>query len=649
MTNTEYDIYYAKANRKAKARFSERVSNGESGYLTSLDQILDRKNIETEIYAGLFEVPLYKIKGTYTYSRAKAFSDNFMPLLDEGTEFNQKWVTLYASHLKEGIRDPIKVYEYLNWYYVVEGNKRVSVLKSIEAYSIYGYVTRLVPKYDENNPIIKKYYKYLNFTKKTGLRWIWFSKPENFDELLSLFNQYHPRLKIYDDKYKHFENYVYANFRRAYKNAGGDILSITTGDAILKYLKLYGIPQEFNEYDKDKFMRDFVSELSSISLVNQKKVYSEPILEPKKNVMTTLTSLVSSKKKYKIGFIYQNNVRNNGWTYAHDSARRYVAEIYKDRITTSYIENVPSSLEAYEYIKKLVKEKNDIIITTHPTFKNATLKAALEFPNVKFLNCSNSPSFKHVIMYYARIYESKFLIGLLAGILTNSNNIGYVVGHPIKENITEINAFALGVQLLNPNAKVVVKWTLDQNYLSIKDDVKKYFSDKNVDLVFYNTLPVSGDDTLQFGLCNLDGNRKRDESYAFSHYANLILNWEMFYDKFISLLLNSSSTNFSEFFSNNSDIVNYWLGIDSGIVDIVYSSKYVPERTKVFMEFFRKTIIKKDFHPFTGPIYDQEGALRINKEKTATYEQLQSMDWFVKGVDGKIPPLKEEIINNIEL
>lgn len=649
MPNTEFDIHYFKSNKKAKASFSEKISNGESGYLTSLDQIIDRKDIETEIYAGLFEIPLYKIKGTYTYSRAKAFSDNFLPLLEEGTEFNQKWVALYKSHLKEGIRDPIKVYEYLNWYYVVEGNKRVSVLKSMDAYSIYGNVTRLVPKYDENNPTIKKYYRYLNFSKKTGLRWVWFTKGESFDELLSLFKFYNPELNIYDNKHKHFENYVYAPFRRAYKKAGGDKLSITTGDAILKYLKLYGIPQEFNEYNKDIFMKNFIEELSAISYTNQRKVYSEPIIEPKKNVMSALSSFISSKKKYKIGFIYENNTKNSGWTYAHDSARRYVAEVYKDKITTSYIENVPPSLEAYDYIKKLIKEKNDIIITTHPTFKNVTLKAALEFPNIKFLNCSNSPSFKHVIMYYARIYESKFLIGLLAGILNKSNNIGYVVGHPIIENITEINAFALGAQLSNPNAKVIVKWTFDQSYLSINEDIKKDFNNKNVDLVFYNTLPVSGDETLQFGLCSLNNNKKRNESYAYSHYANLILNWEMFYDKFISLLLNSSSTNFPEFFSNNSDIVNYWLGIDSGIVDIVYSSKYVPERTKMFLEFFRKTIIKKDFHPFTGPIYDQEGTLRIDNEKMATYELLQSMNWFVNGIDGEIPPLKEEITSNIEL
>jgi basic membrane lipoprotein Med (substrate-binding protein (PBP1-ABC) superfamily) len=649
MGNQETEIHYLKIQRKAKSRVAEKLAYGEIAYLQSLDGILNRQDIETEIYQGVFEIPLDKIKGTYTTSRSKAFTNDFLPLLDIDSEFGQKWTSLYESHLNEGIRDPIKVYEYLNWYYVIEGNKRVSVLKSIDAYSIYASVTRLVPKFDINNPLIVNYYHYLDFNKLTGLRSLWFTKDTGYSELLSLLESYDPKLNIYPNKFKHFEFYVYNPFKDAYKKFGGDKLSITTSDALLIYLKLYGIPQEFILESSNSFMEVFISELNSLYYSENKFVYSDPITEPKKSVFSSLTNFMTSKKKHRIGFLYKDRIDNSGWTYAHDAARRYVSEVYKDTIETTYIENVPLSPSAFNYIENLVNDNYDIIITTHPGFKNATLKAALEFPNVKFLNCSDSPSFKHVIMYYARLYEAKFLLGLLAGILSESNIIGFVADYPIRETITEINAFTLGVQLLNPTAKVIVKWTLQDKTLEKKEKLREQLKVAGADFVFYNTLPVSNAENIQFGLCSINYSKKRKESHAFSHYANMIINWEIFYDKFLKVLLSSSSNNIFDAFSKDTGIVNYWLGIDSGIVDLVYSSKYVPERTKVFLEFFRKTLIKKDFHAFTGPIYNQDGELKIAPDETPTYEQFQSMNWFVKGIEGFIPDLKDSYITQLEL
>ena len=93
----------------------------------------------------MVEIPADRIAGTKAKGRRSAFSRSFMPLLKDDTEFARKWMTLFGIQMTEGIRDPIKVYEFMNRFYVQEGNKRVSVLKYLGATSIWANVTRVVP------------------------------------------------------------------------------------------------------------------------------------------------------------------------------------------------------------------------------------------------------------------------------------------------------------------------------------------------------------------------------------------------------------------------------------------------------------------------------------------------------------------------
>ncbi|WP_461204298.1 BMP family ABC transporter substrate-binding protein [Clostridium sp. DL1XJH146] len=631
------NIAYIKASKTGKDQYMNMLSKGQSGYLPSLERIIKNTNIDSEKYLGLIEIPLEKIVGTYFFSRANIFASNFMPILDKNSEFKDKWVHLYQSHIEEGIREPIKVYEYLNWFYVLEGNKRVSVLKFIDAYSFHGNVTRIIPKYDPSNKTICNYYKFMEFQKITSISSIWFSNEKSFDELTNYFDNYTPDLSIYSNKFKHFENYVYKPFRNLYKKSGGDNLPITTGDAILEYIKLYGIPQEFIEDKNITTIENLIKELEAININPQIKVLSEPLAQPKKNMLKSLTNLVTPKRKLKIGFIYYKDVNSWGLTYAQESARRFIQEKYKDEILTEFIENVPSDDNGYIYIEKLVKNDCKIIFTTDPIYKNITLKAALNFPDVKFLNCAEGYSFKHVINYYARIYEASFLIGLIAGSLTNSNVIGYIADYPVREIIPEINAFTLGVQTVNPKGKVHVYWSYDEQNISNKDNIRNKLKNKNCDIVFYHAIPVPGDAKHQYGLCSLDYTGTNEESLMFSHFANMILLWENFYENFINITLSAGTKSLFEVWQENSKLINYWLGIDSGIVDIIFSNKFVPHQTQKLVKLFRKMIIRKDYHPFTGPIFDQQNNLKIEENIIASYDDLLNMTWFVKGIVGDIP------------
>ena len=129
-----------------------------------------------------------------------AFSKNFLPLEKNRSEFAGKWVALCKAHLSEGIRDPIKVYEYMNFFYVIEGNKRVSVLKYYDASSINAQILRLIPKYNAEDRDIRLYYKFLDFYKLTNINQIWLSREHAYNEMAELLVEYQPDLSFYDNK-----------------------------------------------------------------------------------------------------------------------------------------------------------------------------------------------------------------------------------------------------------------------------------------------------------------------------------------------------------------------------------------------------------------------------------------------------------------
>ena len=168
MTRSEAAEQYSQARRRGMKEYREAALSGRYPYLPVLDDILQNANVEAQLPIGIVEVPLKLVVGTKTAGRTAAFSYNFMPLLGTGTEFSVKWITLCQAHVEEGIRDPIRCYEYLGSFYVQEGNKRVSVMKYFDAASITANVTRIVPKFVDN-PVIRAYYDFMDFYPLCGM------------------------------------------------------------------------------------------------------------------------------------------------------------------------------------------------------------------------------------------------------------------------------------------------------------------------------------------------------------------------------------------------------------------------------------------------------------------------------------------------
>ncbi|WP_432666915.1 BMP family ABC transporter substrate-binding protein [Wukongibacter baidiensis] len=625
--------HYNKALKRGKKDYSNSLHKGDVSLLPSLEGLLKKTDIISTINLGVLEIPLRKVKGTYTHSRSTSFSRNFMPLDNNNKEFRDKWIALCDAHLNEGLRDPVKVYEFMNFFYVIEGNKRISILKYFDAHSYQAEVIRLLPKKDKSDINNLIYYEFLKFNKETNLYNIWFSQLKGFKVLLTLLKDYNPNLIMSNNKYEHFETYVYNTFRNIYYELGGNKLPITTGDAFIEYACIYGIPDKLDSQKLKQQLKQVIKELDGMLKNVKPDIQTSPTQTNQRNVLSTITNRIIPQKKLKVGFIYSRDQDSSGWTYSHELGRKYIEEIFDGQIQTSYIDNVPEDASAYDSIKILAEQGYDVIFTTSEIYANATLRCALEYPNIRFFNCSENRPYMHLSNYFGRTYEPRFLIGLIAGSLTKSNIIGYTATHPTPEVISCINAFALGCKMVNPYSKVKVAWTHEWNNPEKTTLISEKLVDASADIVSNKNLIVPRGVTKKYGtysmLCTIDPETKLPSKYL----AAPIWKWGIFYEKILNSIINDSLKTIVDIFNGSSKLINFWWGMDTGVLDIYYSKKFIPLETQKLIEIMKKTIISKEFHPFAGPVYDNKGHERIKEELTPTSDMIFNMDWFVDNVE----------------
>ena len=395
-----------------------RAGKREGEILPNLDDILKEKNIVAvrEVPLGLVQIPSELIVGTKTAGRSSAFSKGFKPLLKENTEFAYKWMALYKAHLNEGIREPIKAYEFMNKFYVEEGNKRVSVLKFFDAVSIPGNVTRIVPPRTEEKGN-KIYYEFMDFYALSRINYIWFTQLGSFAKLQRLVGK-RPDEAWSDDDRLDFAS-AYNRFRAEYKANGGDKIPITTGDAFLYFIGLY----DYRSLDdmtavelKEQLAKSW-DEFKLLTTDESVELQMDPTAESevKKNFFARL--IPTSTPKLLVAFIHEKNAEISGWTYAHELGRMHLQQTFEDQISTTCYDNATEE-NADDLIAKAIADGNNLIFTTSPPLLKASLKAAIEHPEVKILNCSLNTSHRYIRTYYARMYEAKFLMGAIAGAMS---------------------------------------------------------------------------------------------------------------------------------------------------------------------------------------------------------------------------------------
>ena len=619
--------HYKQALRQGRKEYQANLAKGVYPYLQVLEEITSNIETESEVNLGLVDIPLDQIVGTNGRSRSTAFADNFMPLLDEYTEFASKWAALCQIHLDEGIRDPIKCYEFMNRFYVIEGNKRVSVLKYFGAVSIPGIVTRIVPR-PSGSKASNIYREFLQFYKVAAINYIYFSKEGSFPKLLELLNR--TKKEEWDDDFKKEFFSCYHRFKKAFESLGGEKIDITVGDALLEFLKVFSL-DDINRKTLDELVEEISKIWENIQLLEQEApvgLQMEPAEEPShKGIMNLLTNVLtfSNKKKLKIAFVHDKKKETSVWTYSHVMGSIALEELMGEQVEIHTIDSIFELEQTPEEIlEELAQKEFDVVFTTTPQLIQQTLKAAVNHPQVKFLNCSVNMAYRQLRTYYGRMYEAKFLCGLIAGTLTKKDRVAYVADYPISGLIANINGFARGVQVVNPDAKVYLLWSTQKGI-----DIDREIAEMDVDLVSHQHMLIPYQANRSFGQTGEIQEGLGSDSLAISYW-----NWGMFYERIIRSILSGSWEEVDD--TDELKSINYWWGLSSNVVDVLVSDN-VPEGVKQLVHLYKKAIERRHTGPFDGYVKDQNGMLRAQEDGYISTNDIVTMDWLLDNVIGEIP------------
>ena len=633
MADYDSSANYKQARAMGRHYLSEHSDSATKGYLYILDDLLDNVEICGEINLGTTEIPLGKILGTRTSARSNAFAGNFMPLLPENTEFGAKWCKLYESHIREGIREPIKVYEYLNRYFVQEGNKRVSVLKYLGAVAIEARVTRLIPKRDESNKQISIYYEFLDFDRRATFDNLWFSHRGGFTGLVNLVETWqheHPECKT---PTADLINASFKSFRLCYREAGFGKIPITSGDAFLEYLKVYGFKPD---RALDTIREQVKSCEAQFKLVSVKDPDTVNTVEQKFPSEKAALSFFSRKpRKLKVAFAFESTPEKCLWTYDHDVARKRLERNLGDKISVITRYQVPTGENSYGPLKELMEEEPDILFATSPNMSAGALRLSIENPDKTILNCDFAQPKKNIMTYYAKFYEAAFLCGVMAGSMTRTGLLGYTTTMATHPGSTfNLNAFCLGAQLVNPTAHVV---NLNLYRVDMSDpyhmEARKELSHHGVDIAMCihqpNTpLVRKGFPGVYAQLYLLQTNTGHPRECI----GAAAVDWSVLYNDLVGDSFKTKNSILDITRSGNDSSVHFGWGLNTGILDVLGVDSFMGHNAIRLLNIFKDLIATGKIHPFEGPLFDKDHNMILEKYSTLNLLEIQSMKWLHEAV-----------------
>ena len=330
----------------------------------------------------------------------------------------------------------------------------------------------------------------------------------------------------------------------------------------------------------------------------------------------------------KIAFAYVGPVGDGGWTFAHDNGRKAVEKEFGDRVVTSYVEKVPEAADAERVFRDMAGQGNKLIFGTTFGYMEPMLKVAADMADVKFEHATGYKQAANMRTYDSRTYEGAYMAGVIAGKMTKTNTLGVVGSIPIPEVIRNINSFTLGAQSSNPKIKTKVVWVNEWFNPPKETEAAQSLINGGADVLFQNT---DSSAVLQTAAKN--------KKYAFgwdsdmtayapeAHLASAVINWGPYYVKATRDALEGKWTGGSA----------TWWGVKEGAIDIVSISDKVPADTKAQVDKVKAGLKDGSFAIWTGPIVGQDGKEVLAKGAVADDKFLGGINFYVKGVDGKVP------------
>lgn len=615
---------YSAALKKGKRNYQLALAKGAYPYLPALDDILSYTEVTASVNLGLMDIPLSKIVGTKTAGRTNAFSGNFMPLLSEKSEFATKWSSLYNHQIDDGIRDPIVAYEFMHRFYVQEGNKRVSVMKFLDAYSIPGTVTRIIPKKTDAKEICL-YYEFMDFYEVSGSYDVWFSKDGSYKKLIKLMGK-SPE-DIWTKEERSAFHAACEKFGKAYQAAFSEKIKLSASDALLLYMEVYG-------YDKLKAqalteLRDSLikaqKELQLVEKGSQVTLVKDPE-SAKSSILGKILPTTPAPEDLKIAFLYHKTPETSSWAYTHELGRLHLEQAFDGKLKTVAIPEINTENQMKDAVDNAVAAGCNVIFATAAQMVNQCVRSAIQYPKVKFFNCSVKVPYSSVHTYYARMYEAKFLIGAIAAAVSHTDKLGYLADYPIYASLANINAFALGARMINPYVEVHLDWSKLK-----KQDGRERLRQDGMLFMSDDDMITPSHPTREYGLY------LKNENGELENLATPIWHWGKFYERIVRNICNGSSEANT---SKKETAINYWWGMSADVVDVICSKK-MPHGTHRLVNFLKSSICAGSFNPFDGLIYSQDGIVRCKEGESLQPEDILSMNWLAENVVGRIPAFEE--------
>jgi simple sugar transport system substrate-binding protein len=347
-------------------------------------------------------------------------------------------------------------------------------------------------------------------------------------------------------------------------------------------------------------------------------------------LVATGASPVLAADPLKAAFVYVGPVGDGGWTFAHDLGRKAMEKALGDKVQTTFVENVPESGDAERVIRDLAAKGNKLIFTTSFGYMDATMKVAKSFPKVEFYHATGFKSAANVTIYNSRMYEPAYLAGIIAGHVSKSGKLGFVASFPIPEVVRNINAYTMGARSVNPAITTKVVWVNTWYDPTKERQAAEALIGQGADVLLQNTDSSAPLQTAQDKGVHAFGWDSDMTAYApKAHLASAIEVWGGYYTKAAQAALAGKPLK-----------QTVWGGIKDGMNDLVSVSESVPEAARKLVAEKKAAIAAGKLAIFTGPIKGQDGSVKVAAGKSLDDKAIDSIDWYVEGVEGQLPNKK---------
>ncbi len=330
----------------------------------------------------------------------------------------------------------------------------------------------------------------------------------------------------------------------------------------------------------------------------------------------------------KIAFAYVGPVGDGGWTFAHDVGRKALEKEYGDKIVTSFVENVPEGADAERVIRDMVSQGNKLIFGTTFGYMEPMLKVAADTKGVMFEHATGFKQADNMRTYDSRTYEGAYMAGVIAGKMTKTNTLGVVASVPIPEVLRNINSFTLGAQSSNPKIKTKVVWVNEWFNPPKETEAATALINGGADVLFQNTDSPAVLKTAQDKGKRAFGWDSDMTAYGpKAHLASAVINWAPYYIKATKEALDGSWKGGG----------GAWWGVKEGAIDLVSIADDVPAETKAKIDEIKAGLKAGTYNIWKGPIMGSDGKEVLAKDTVADDKFLSSLNFYVKGVEGKVP------------